>query len=430
VARTDNGEFQIALYMPDGRSLDALGSLTGVMARGTARNRLLASRFKTQSIQAVRMKAQVASPVRIYQPAPRPSITGTTAKTPIAPNVMRAVSVSPTTLTSGQSARGTVTLAQPAAGRGATVTLASDSKSVRVPLQVVVPGGRRSASFSIKTGPVSEVSGVKIRASFGGSTRAVGLTIKPVPEPEPEPDPQPESAGSPDLAIRPMSVSPQVAVAGEDVVTITCELQNVGSATLMIPGGTRLVSRRVDGIFWNTAAVDPATLNPGDTLPCGSWFPVSSVPAGTYSYEVIIDPNNVLAETDESNNTASIDFGVRVVTDVDLVISSITTTPTELTTMTPFQVTAIVKNEGTDTAEFGGQGSNISVVSDTYPCTFAGTLHAYLSIEGGATRAFTFDAAPHMLAPGSHSCTYSINTPVVESDKTNNSTTLNWTIAE
>jgi hypothetical protein len=88
-----------------------------------------------------------------------------------------ALSVSPTAVSSGTAAQGTVTLGSPAGGKGTTVALSSSDPGVAgVPATVTVARGQTSATFAITTGPTAGAL-VTITAAQGRATSSALLTV-------------------------------------------------------------------------------------------------------------------------------------------------------------------------------------------------------------------------------------------------------------
>jgi hypothetical protein len=73
---------------------------------------------------------------------------------------------------------GTVILSGPAPGLGVTVTLSSNTTSASVPATVVIPGGSRSATFTIQTKRVRAKTTAGITGSLGKDSRTATLTVK------------------------------------------------------------------------------------------------------------------------------------------------------------------------------------------------------------------------------------------------------------
>lgn len=89
-----------------------------------------------------------------------------------------ALTLSPSTVTSGASSTGTVTLSGAAPTGGLAVSLASSSAVASVPASVTVPGGATSASFTVST---SGSGSATITATGGGASRSAMLTVNATP---------------------------------------------------------------------------------------------------------------------------------------------------------------------------------------------------------------------------------------------------------
>jgi hypothetical protein len=90
------------------------------------------------------------------------------------------VSVSPTSVTGGSSAQGTVTLSSAAPSGGAVVSLtSSNTAAATVPASVTIAAGATSATFGITTSAVAASTSVTISATYSGLTRMAALTVTP-----------------------------------------------------------------------------------------------------------------------------------------------------------------------------------------------------------------------------------------------------------
>ena len=88
------------------------------------------------------------------------------------------VSINPASITGGQSATGTVTLAGAAGSGGVTVGLASSLAGVSVPASVTVPSGSTSTTFTVTTQPVTTAASGTITASSANSI-SVPVSVQP-----------------------------------------------------------------------------------------------------------------------------------------------------------------------------------------------------------------------------------------------------------
>ena len=99
------------------------------------------------------------------------------AATPPGPS-LSSVSVSPSTLTGGSPATGTVTFT--GVTDGASVQLSSsDSAVVQVPAETVVNGGASSGAFPVTTATVSASTTATITATWFSITRTALVTVTP-----------------------------------------------------------------------------------------------------------------------------------------------------------------------------------------------------------------------------------------------------------
>jgi hypothetical protein len=112
------------------------------------------------------------------------SLTVTPA--PPAPPTLSSLTLSPSSVTGGNSSTGTITLSGPAPTGGAQVTLSSNNTAAaRVPASVTVAAGATSASFTVSTSAVSTSTAVIVSATYSGATRSASLTVTPAPPPPP-----------------------------------------------------------------------------------------------------------------------------------------------------------------------------------------------------------------------------------------------------
>ena len=86
------------------------------------------------------------------------------------------LSLSPTTVSGGTNALGTVTLSAPA-GSATSVSLSSNSTAASVPATVTVAYGSTTAYFIVSTSSVTTSTTAMITATAGGASRSAGLTI-------------------------------------------------------------------------------------------------------------------------------------------------------------------------------------------------------------------------------------------------------------
>jgi len=114
------------------------------------------------------------------------STTLTVTPAPPPPPTLSSMTLSPTSVTGGNSSTGTVTLSGAAPSGGAQVALSSsNTAAARVPSSVTVAAGATSATFPIGTSAVAASTTITISAAYSGATRSVSLTVTPAPPPLP-----------------------------------------------------------------------------------------------------------------------------------------------------------------------------------------------------------------------------------------------------
>jgi len=91
---------------------------------------------------------------------------------------LSSLSVSPTSVTGGSSAQGTVKLSGPAPTGGVVVSLSDNSSAATLPASVTVLRGNTSATFAITTYRVSSTRSVTISGRYGAVTKAATLTVR------------------------------------------------------------------------------------------------------------------------------------------------------------------------------------------------------------------------------------------------------------
>lgn len=96
-----------------------------------------------------------------------------------APSSLSSVTLSPSTVTGGSTATGTVRLSAAAPSGGFAVALSSSSGTATVPASVTVPAGATTATFPITTSAVTSSTAVTVTASAGGVVRTTTLTVTP-----------------------------------------------------------------------------------------------------------------------------------------------------------------------------------------------------------------------------------------------------------
>jgi hypothetical protein len=159
---------------------------------------------------------------------------------PNAPPLLQSMSITPTSVTGGTNATGTVFLSAPAPAGGISVTLStSNASAARAPGIVTVPGGQTSANYTITTFAVATNTTATITAFYDTTTSAQlavtrGATSTPTPTatptatpPPPPPTPTPTA---PATLPAPSLVSPTADARFAPGVNITFDWSNVTGA--------------------------------------------------------------------------------------------------------------------------------------------------------------------------------------------------------
>ena len=152
------------------------------------------------------------------------SYSGVTATFGITVNPVAAalssLSVSPSTIVSGQSGKGTVTLTSAAPSGGAVVSLSSTNAAASVPVSLTVPQGATSVTFNVTTGTVGTATSITLTASYDSMNKTAGITVNPVL-----------------AALSSLSVSPSTMVSGQPgtgTVTLTAAAPSGGAVVSLL----------------------------------------------------------------------------------------------------------------------------------------------------------------------------------------------------
>ena len=93
------------------------------------------------------------------------------------PAALTSVTVSPSSVSGGHSATGTVTLTGAAPSNGAVVSLTSANPAASVPSSVTIPGSAWSTNFTVSTSPVGSTTAGNLTATHLGVSKSVTLTV-------------------------------------------------------------------------------------------------------------------------------------------------------------------------------------------------------------------------------------------------------------
>ena len=99
----------------------------------------------------------------------------------VRPIRVQTLTLSPNPATGGATVAGSLTLECAAPAGGLVVTLSSSNGAVAAPAvsTVTIPAGRSTASFSVRTSPVTASTPVNIYATVYGVRKAAALTVRP-----------------------------------------------------------------------------------------------------------------------------------------------------------------------------------------------------------------------------------------------------------
>lgn len=166
---------------------------------------------------------------------------------------------------------------------------------------------------------------------------------------------------TPDLVVSSLTHAPSGPTTA-DAVTVTAVVENVG--TLQAPASE--VEIDLDGEANPPRFAVPA-LGPGQSMQIVRQ--VGQLAAGSHATKATADIADVVAEADEGNNVAGDAFNVAVPATPDLVVSTLTHSPSSPSTADAVTVTAVVENIGT--AQAPASTLSIDLNGESSPPTFA-----------------------------------------------------------
>ena len=215
------------------------------------------------------------------------------------------------------------------------------------------------------------------------------------------------SGSAPDLIVKDIARSPETPATGE-TVTFTVIIKNQGD---ILAGSSRVVFY-VNDAYQGSALVD--SLEPGAiTFQTFTW----QAQPGSYSISAVVDIDNIIAESNETNNTTT--FALSVLAP-DLIIDLISWSPQNPSIGDEVTFSVTVKNQG----NYRAGASNLDFLIN-------GNSRGYKSLQGidpGETANETFT---WMALAGSHSFTAvaDLLNQVNETDETNNDITVIYSTA-
>ncbi len=212
---------------------------------------------------------------------------------PAAQVLLSSVSVNPTSVMSGTSASGTVTLSAAAPAGGTVVSLWTNGSPAFVPESITIPAGSTIGSFPVTTIYTSSDSQSTITAFYNGLTKTATLTVT-----------APVTVSLSSVSVNPTSVMGGTSASG--TVTLSAAA----------PAGGTVVSLWTNG----SPAFVPASI----TIPAGSTigsFPVTTIYTSSASQSTITAFYNGLSKT-----------AILTITPAAMIsLSSVSVTPTSIT---------------------------------------------------------------------------------------------------
>ena len=176
------------------------------------------------------------------------TVTPDAAPPPPPAATLSAFSVSPSSVTAGNSSTGTVTLSSAAPSGGAVVNLTSNLPAATVPASVTVAAGATSATFPITTSPSSGTTTVQLSATLGSTTLFSSLTVN---APSSPPPPPPPSSGTATLTVTASGRSGERITSTPTGINVT--VGSSGSGTF--PTGASITLKDANGrdVVWSGA---------------------------------------------------------------------------------------------------------------------------------------------------------------------------------
>jgi len=351
------------------------------------------------------------------------------------------LTISPTTIPGGETASGTVTIAQPAPTGGVFVALSSNSPSAGVPAELNIAGGATSATFTVTTKGVDSQTTATITAGNSTASKSVALTITPATLLSVTASPSSVTGG--------ISTTGTVTLTGKAgpsgvIVTLTSSVASVvvpktvtlsaGLTFVTFPVTTtavsvletaRITAKAGKASQTTSVTVDPPTIqavavNPSPTYggtACTGIVSLSS-PAGPGDLKVTLQSSLstvvVPASVTVAANQTSVSFTVKTSAVSAQKLATITAKfngGTETTTLTinPPTIVALTLNP----ASIKGGKSSIATLSVSSPAPAGGLKVSVASSQSAATTPATVT-----VPAGKTSVTFTIKTKTVKSSTT------------
>jgi hypothetical protein len=238
-------------FAPDGTTL-FVGSGYSIQAISTANFGLIAN--YTQNFVGQIMTLAVSPDGKKLGYGSRTNAVGVAKNSQFSQAKLSNLTTTPTGITAGASASGTVTLSALALAGGAVIGLQTSNPAVTVPSTVTVPAGSNSATFAVATSSVTSTTKVSVTASYLGASKTVTITVYPQVAFTVTVKPSSVSGGSSTtIAVRLASPAPAGGLKFT-LVSSNPAVAALGANTLTIAAGTVMASGPV-----STAAVSTTT---------------------------------------------------------------------------------------------------------------------------------------------------------------------------
>src|SRR6185295_14728152 len=244
------------------------------------------------------------------------------------------------------------------------------------------------------------------------------------------------AANKPDLIVTSVTWAPASPVTG-NAVTFSAIIKNQG-ASATPAGVVHRVLFSVDGTQVNWSDTSTASLAAGATRtvtansgPSGSstWTATS----GTHTILANVDNTNLIAESNESNNTLTSSLTVAA-GQPDLIVTSISWSPMSPVTGNAVTFSAIIKNQGTGPTP-AGVIHGVEFLVDGVQVSWSD--NSTTSLAAGATRTVTANSGPNggsstwSATSGTHAILAHVDdvNRIAESNESNNTLTSSLTVA-
>jgi len=175
---------------------------------------------------------------------------------------LKSLAVAPTTVVSGSTAVGTVTLGSPAPSGGTSIKLSSNSSSAVISSSVTVAAGATSATFKITTTPIGSSTSATITASQGNTVLTASLTLTPLVPTAVSVSPTSVLGGTPSTGTVTLN---SAAPAGGTVVNLTSS-----SSSAVVPSTVTIAAGASTGTFTITTSVVATSATATITATLGS----------------------------------------------------------------------------------------------------------------------------------------------------------------